>query len=103
MLSSICLAARLRISSEGHACQSCSTLTLMERSLMPETQQSCGGCLDWEPRGCRQLLHAIRRWLQDLMAGLVLAEGFLPAARLKPWWRLWTFPAPLVSMGGDKP
>ena len=73
--------------------------------MLKDAQKSSGVLVAWvmNPHGCCHVLHAIRWWLQDLMAGLMLAEGFLPAARLKPWWRLWTFPAPLVSMGGDKP
>ena len=34
------------------------------------------------------------------MAAVVLAEGFIRPERLKPWWRLWAYPAPQLSSAG---
>lgn len=38
--------------------------------------------------------------VQDLLAAVLLAEGFLPHERLKPWWRLWAFPTPSPALTG---
>lgn len=36
------------------------------------------------------------------MAALLLAEGFVAVDRLKPWWRLWTYPCPLYTLMGEQ-
>ena len=34
------------------------------------------------------------------MAALLVLEGMLRTERLRPWWRLWAFPAPMPSAAG---
>lgn len=41
--------------------------------------------------------------LQDLMAGLLLAESLFSVEQLKPWWRLWSYPIPAFQYHGKLP
>jgi hypothetical protein len=46
---------------------------------------SCTGvsCVETEAQG-----------VQEVMAGLVILELMVKPGFLRPWWRLWSFPAP---------